>query len=64
MAAKAQERRERVKEREKHAVIPLHHGISHWIQRIYLTYVQIVSVLVFKDPLQTVRFHGSKIIKC
>lgn len=64
MAAIEQGRRERAKETEEHAVILLCHGISHWIQRIYLTLVLIVSVLMFKDLLQTVVLHNTKIIKC
>ncbi len=64
MAATEQGRRERVKEKERHAVIPLCHHISHWIQRIYLNLVQSVSVLMFKAALQSVVLDNTSIIKC
>lgn len=52
------------KERERHAVILLCHHISHWIQRIYLTPVQSVSALMFKQTLQSAAIDNTNIIKC
>lgn len=58
------EGRGRVKEREGHAVILLYHHISRWIQRICLTLVQSVSVLLFKETLQSAVPDDTHIIKC
>ena len=61
MAATEQGRRKKENERERHAVLPLYHHISHWIQRIYLTPVQSVSVL--KETESEV-LDNTYIIKC
>lgn len=64
MAATEQGRREGEKGRERHAVILPWHHISHWIQRIYLTLVQSVSALMFKETLQSAALDNTSIIKC
>ncbi len=64
MAATEQGRREKAKVKGRHAVSLLCHHISRWIQRIYLSLVQSVSVLMFKETLQSVVLDNTSIIKC